>query len=332
MSGAAVSAGKSLRDLSRALRRGGAPPPAGRIATRVDPGLIGGLATGLGRGCALVTGTKGTTTTTRIMAGAARSAGLSVITNSEGAGSLPGIAASLAASSGRGGVLRSPDTAIGMFEVNEGALPAAIEALRPRLVVLTNIFRGQAGEHFEAGAISRFWKPALGKLAPNARVVLNADDPVVAYLGEGLRAEVTCFGLEDRQWARPGLEHAADARHCPRCDHELRYKLSFYAHLGHYACGQCGWRRTSPVFAAFRVELGGTEGGRCQVSTPAGDRTLALPLAGLRNACNTLAAAAGASYILGSASLASASSGGNGLATPTAIRRYASPLSTLIEA
>jgi UDP-N-acetylmuramyl tripeptide synthase len=324
------------------LRRTGAPAPPGRIATTIDPGVIGGLVAGLGGGCALVTGTKGKTTTTKIMVGAARSAGLCVITNFEGSGALSGIAASLVASSGRGGALRSrhagdqSNTAAGVFEVDEGALPAAIEAVRPRLVVVTNLFSDKPDGYFEVGVIARLWKPALRGLAPDACVVLNADDPVVAYLGEDLgddlRAKVVCFGLEDRRWARPGLARAAGSRRCARCDLDLRYELSFYAHLGHYACERCGWRRPAPRFAAWRVELSETGGGRCQVSTPAGDRALALPLAGLRNACNTLAAAAGASYILGSASLASTSSADSGLATPTKIRRYASPLSTLIEA
>lgn len=297
MSAAVVSAGKSVRDLSRALGRGGGTAPGGRVAPKIDPGVIRGLAAGLGCGCALVTGTKGKTATTRILAGAARSAGQPVVTNTEGSNLLPGIAASLVVSSGRGGVLRPQNAAIGVFEVDQGALPVAIDALRPRLVLITNLFGSQLDRHFEVGFITRLWEPALRGLAPNAFVVLNADDPAVAYLGHDLPAEVLGFGLDDRQWARPGLGRVADSRRCPRCGRDLRYELSFYAHLGHYACKHCGWRRPDPRFAARRVDLGGTEGGRCQVSTPAGDRTLALPLPGLRNACNVLAAAAGASCL-----------------------------------
>jgi lipid II isoglutaminyl synthase (glutamine-hydrolysing) len=293
MPGAAVSAGKSLRDLSRALRRGAARPSPARIATRVDPGLIPVLAARLGRGSALVTGTRGTTTTTRIMAAAVRSAGLPVITNLDGSSLLSGIAASLAARSGPGGALGPQNAAVGLFEVDEGELPAAIGMLDPRLVVITNLFCDQQEGHVEAGFIANRWQLALRGLPPDACVVLNADDPAVAYLGESLRAEVAYFGLDDRQWARSGRRGAAGSRRCPRCGHDLRYKLSFYAHLGHYACERCGWRRPDPRFAARRVDLG-AEGGRCQMSTPTGDRAFPLPLAGLYDASHVLAATAGA--------------------------------------
>lgn len=295
MSAAAVSAGKSLRYLSRALgRRGDGALPPGRVAAKVDPGLIPVLAARLGSGSALVTGTRGTTTTTRIMVRAARSADLPVITNLDGSSLLPGIATSLAASSGRGGALRPENATVGLFEVAEASLPAAIGMLDPRVVVITNLFRDQPEGLVDVGFIARLWQPALRGLAPDARVVLNADDPAVAYLGDSLRAEVVYFGLDDRQWARSGRRRTAGSRRCPRCGHDLRYQLSFYAHLGHYACERCGWRRPAPRFTARRVDLGRTEGSRCQVSTPTGGRTFPLTLASLYDASHVLAAAAGA--------------------------------------
>jgi len=269
--------------MSRALGRGGGTTLPGHVADRIDPGLIAGLARALPNGCVLVTGTNGKTTTTRIMAGAARAAGLEVITNPEG--------------SNRLGVLEVPDSAIGIFEVDEGALPGAIETLSPRLVVITNLFRDQLDRYFEVDFIAHLWQRALSALGPSATVVLNADDPQVAYLGEGIAARVMYFGLEDRQWARAVLEHAADSRRCPHCSHDLVYEMSFYAHLGHYACKECGWRRPDPRFAAWKVQLQGIEGSESQTSTPAGDRTLRLPLPGLYNACNALAAAAASSCL-----------------------------------
>jgi UDP-N-acetylmuramyl tripeptide synthase len=126
--------------------------------------------------------------------------------------------------------------------------------------------------------------------------VLNADDPQVAHLGEQVASKVLYFGIDDKTWAR-GLEHAADSRRCPRCGSDLLYEVSFYAHLGHYACGQCGWRRPNPRFSAWRISLDGLSGSRLSVTTPAGDRTFEVPLAGLYNACNTLSAAAAAASL-----------------------------------
>jgi UDP-N-acetylmuramyl tripeptide synthase len=293
----AVNTGKTVRYMSRALGRGGGTALPGRVATRIDPHLVGRLARGLPNGCVLVTGTNGKTTTTRIIAGAARAAGLHVITNPEGSNMLSGIATSLLAHATRLGEMDVPASAMGIFEVDEGALHAVVEALNPRLVVITNLFRDQLDRYFEVDFVARLWQRALGLLSPSATVVLNADDPQVAYLGEDLPTKVMYFGLDDRQWARPGLEHAADSRRCPKCARDLLYELSFYAHLGHYACNECGWRRPDPRFAAWKVELDGVEGSQSQVATPAGDRLFQLPLAGLYNACNGLAAAAAASCL-----------------------------------
>ena len=294
---AAVNVGKAVRYLSRALGRGGGTALPGRVATRIDPGLIASLASHIPNGCVLVTGTNGKTTSTRILAGAARAAGLEVITNPEGSNLLSGIATALLARANGMGELAVPQSAIGIFEVDEGALPAAIEELSPRLLVITNLFRDQLDRYFEVDFIARLWERALRKLPASATVVLNADDPQVAFLGAELAAKVVYFGIEDRQWGRPGLEHVADSRRCPRCGRDLLYELSFYAHLGHYACQACGWRRPDPRFGAWKVELQGIDGSQSQVTTPAGDRLIQLPLAGLYNACNALAAAAAASCL-----------------------------------
>jgi lipid II isoglutaminyl synthase (glutamine-hydrolysing) len=294
---AAVNAAKTVRFMSRALGRGGGTTLPGHVAERMDPGLLASLAAGLPNGCVLVTGTNGKTTTTRILAGAARAAGLEVITNPEGSNMLSGVATSLLVRTNALGVLNVPDSAIGIFEVDEGALPGAIETLSPRLVVITNLFRDQLDRYFEVDFVAKLWETAMSGLPATCTVVLNADDPQVAHLGDDVQAKVVYFGLEDRQWARPALEHAADSRRCPKCGHDLLYDLSFYAHLGHYACKECGWRRPDPRFAAWKVQLDGVEGSQTQASTPSGDRMIKLALPGLYNAGNALAAAAAASCL-----------------------------------
>jgi lipid II isoglutaminyl synthase (glutamine-hydrolysing) len=294
---AAVCTGKTARVLSRALGRGGGTTLPGDLAERIDPGLVHGLGQAIPNGSVLVTGTNGKTTTTRILAGALRGAGLEVITNPEGSNLLSGIATALLLRTDGWGRLAVSPSAIGVFEADEGAFPPAVAALSPRLVVITNLFRDQLDRYFEVDFVAQLWRRALQKLPATTTVVLNADDPQVAYLGEDLPAKVLYFGLDDRQWARSSLEHSADSRRCPKCGHDLLYGLSFYAHLGHYACKECGWRRPDARFAAWNVELQGLAGSRAQVATPAGDRTFQLPLAGLYNACNALAASAGASCL-----------------------------------
>ena len=109
-----------------------------------------------------------------------------------------------------------------------------------------------------------------------------------------MQAGVTYYGLDDVRHAQEGLEHAADSRRCPRCQVDLLYERTFYAHLGHYACGNCGWRRPPARVSGWRLELSSFEGAELEASTPCGNRLFHVPMAGLYNVYNALAAAAGA--------------------------------------
>jgi UDP-N-acetylmuramyl tripeptide synthase len=92
--------------------------------------------------------------------------------------------------------------------------------------------------------------------------------------------------------ALPGLQHAADSKHCRRCGAPYRYDLVFLGHLGHYHCDACGATRPTPQVAAERVVLDGLRGARIALRTPAGRAEASLPLPGLYNVYNALGAAA----------------------------------------
>ncbi len=109
----------------------------------------------------------------------------------------------------------------------------------------------------------------------------------------GSRARaVAYFGIEDASQALPELQHAFDAKHCRRCGHPYAYERAFVGHLGHYSCGGCGAERPRPSVAATEIELLGMEGSRVALRTPAGPLQLELPLPGLYNVYNALAAVA----------------------------------------
>src|SRR4029453_2823220 len=126
------------------------------------------------------------------------------------------------------------------------------------------------------------------------RFVLNADDPLIADLGrdpDGDRREgVVYFGVEDPGQALPELQHASDAKHCRRCGAPYAYERAFVGHLGHYSCPNCGADRPAPAVAATEIERGGMSGSRARVRTPQGELDLELPLPGLYNVYNALAA------------------------------------------
>jgi len=138
------------------------------------------------------------------------------------------------------------------------------------------------------------WAQTVAARAGATAFALNADDPLVADLGrdesERPREGVTYFGIDDRSQALPELQHAFDAKHCRRCGHPYAYEVAFVGHLGHYSCPNCGAERPRPDVAATRIELLGMDGSRSTVRTPAGEIELRLPLPGLYNVYNALAA------------------------------------------
>jgi UDP-N-acetylmuramyl tripeptide synthase len=123
--------------------------------------------------------------------------------------------------------------------------------------------------------------------------VLNADDPLVADLGRD-RSQVTYFGVEDDSLALPELQHASDSKHCRRCGHAYTYEAVYLGHLGRYHCPNCGRTRPDAQVAATRVKLLGMKGSDIELRTPGGPMELRLPLPGLYNVYNALAAAASA--------------------------------------
>jgi UDP-N-acetylmuramyl tripeptide synthase len=186
---------------------------------------------------------------------------------------------------------------MGVFEVDEGHLLPAIEAVQPRLVVITNLLRDQLDRYFEIDWVAQLWRQALAKLPPSSTVVLNADDPQVAHLGEGLPNPVIYYGVEDDGVGQTVLEHTSDSRRCLRCGVDLDYDRVYYAHLGHYRCPGCGWGRPTPAVAARAIALRGMDGSALRVSGPSGDVELELPLGGLHNAYNALVAVAAATAL-----------------------------------
>ena len=272
---------------SRAFGRGGGTSVPGVVLLKINPGAVGTLAAGLGGGTALVSATNGKTTTTRLLAGALRSDGAEVVTNGAGANLLTGGAAALASS--RPG---NRATARGLFECDEAALPAVTDRVHPRAIVLMNLFRDQLDRHGELEAIADRWHEMLTTLSPSTRLVLGADDPAIAALGDG--RDVLWFGIDDPAVAMDTLPHAADSTRCRMCATPLRYDGVWIGHLGRWVCPSCGHGRPHLDVAVTDAGLEGASGSRPRVRTPDGEVRLHLTLPGLHNVLNATAALAGA--------------------------------------
>jgi UDP-N-acetylmuramyl tripeptide synthase len=284
--GAKRLAARAAGAASRASGRGGGTTLPGRLLLRMDPRAIARLGSRLDRGITLVSATNGKTTTAGMLATLLAAEGRVPVHNRAGSNMTWGIATALLEQSDREG----------LFEVDEAWLPQVSTELDPSLVVLGNLFRDQLDRYGETEALADRWAETVGERVGRTRFVLNADDPLVADLGrdgEGQRREgIVYFGIDDAAQALPELQHAFDAKHCRRCGHPYAYERAFVGHLGHYSCPGCGAARPEADVSATRIELHGMRGSSLSVRTPGGELDVELPLPGLYNAYNALAAIA----------------------------------------
>jgi lipid II isoglutaminyl synthase (glutamine-hydrolysing) len=283
----AITLGKTAIFLSRTLRLGGGTHLPGTLARTIAPDILHHLTVPLPQGVVLLSGTNGKTTTTRMIADILRTAGQGVLHNRAGANLVSGLTATALASSTIAGKVQAD---IALFETDEAALPRAMRETRPRLVLIHNLFRDQLDRYGEVDTLARTWREALGHLPPTSTVLLNADDPAVAFLGEDLSAQVWYYGLDDTRHATGAAAHTADSQFCRRCGTRYDTLAAFYGHIGHYVCPQCGHRRPQPHVRLVRLDLHGTEGSHLYIAHPDGTLDFPLPLPGLYNAINALAA------------------------------------------
>jgi lipid II isoglutaminyl synthase (glutamine-hydrolysing) len=272
------------RATSRRVGRSGGTTVPGRLLLKAAPRALARMSSQLEAGSVLLSATNGKTTTAAMIAAALERSGRPLVHNRAGSNMSWGVATALLDAGRERGQL-------GLFEVDEAWLPAVARDVEPRLLLLSNLFRDQLDRYGELELLADRWAELVGELDGSARFVLNADDPLVADLGRE-RSGVTYFGVEDDSQALPGMQHAADSKHCRNCGHAYEYEAIYLGHLGRYRCPNCGRTRPEPQVAATRVELEGMRGSRFTLRTPHGELTVRLPLPGLYNVYNAVGAAA----------------------------------------
>jgi UDP-N-acetylmuramyl tripeptide synthase len=285
---AKILAARAVGELARRAGRGGGTSLPGRVLIALEPDAISELAARLTRGSALISATNGKTTTAAMTASILRAAGITLVHNRAGANMAGGIASTLLASAQARGRI---DGELGLFEVDEFWLDRVAPQLRPRALLLGNLFRDQLDRYGELETIADRWARAVESLSLTDGLVLNADDPLIADLGRGVQ-NVSYFGVDDHAMELSRMQHAADSKHCRACGAAYEYDAIYLGHLGHYRCPSCGRERPSPEVVATAVALAGTRSASFRLTTPAGATDLSLPLPGLYNVYNALGAAA----------------------------------------
>jgi UDP-N-acetylmuramyl tripeptide synthase len=267
----ATASVSAVNRLSRALGRGSGTVAGGRVGLLVDPGLLATSATG--RNIALVTGTNGKTTTTRLLATALSDPdGAGVVSNDTGANMPAGHVAAL---------VGAPAAPLAVLEVDEGYLGRCIVETAPQVVVLLNLSRDQLDRIAEVRMLVDRWRTALGTLTAASAggggtlVVANADDPMVAW---------AAAAAPSVRWVGAGQVWHDDAVGCPACGGRIEFTAG-----GAWACDRCDFARPDVAADVVGDELVLADGTR---------HRLAIALPGQFNRANAAMAAIAAAPIL----------------------------------
>lgn len=279
---AKASVARGIGRLSRATGRGGGTTLPGRVLLKLDPDAIDKLGGSFERGCTLISATNGKTTTASMLATILQAAGRDPVHNRAGSNMTWGVATALLEQKGDEG----------LFEVDEAWLPEVAARLNPHTILLGNLFRDQLDRYGETEALADAWGEMAASLSQSTAFVLNADDPMIADIARSSGPATSTFGIDDPSTAVAELQHARDAKQCRVCGTELVYERAFVGHLGHYSCPGCGLVRPTPDVSATDVSLLGMDGLEATITAGTTSSRLKLPLPGLYNLYNALAAIA----------------------------------------
>lgn len=277
---------KAVTCLIRLLGKGKGSSLPGLIALKIYPGLISEGASRVRLGIILVTGTNGKTTTNNMIARLLEGSGKRVLINREGANLLTGVAAAITREMDVFGRLHCDYACL---EVDEAAFPLVAARVRPKYVVVTNFFRDQLDRYGELDRTVSLVRDTLKKME-GTKLVLNADDPLVAQMGRSTGLQSVFYGVAEHDDTQRRGSAAREAKFCPFCGRELAYRYYQYSQLGNYKCPECGFSRPEPDIEGVSPMSEGTST-TCRVRFRQGSAIhLNVPVYGMYNLYNALAA------------------------------------------
>jgi UDP-N-acetylmuramyl tripeptide synthase len=181
-----VVIGKLVRRIAR-LRGGGSALP-GLVVEKIDKGFISDCLNRLPLGVAVVSGTNGKTTTTKIVVELLESQGLKVFTNRTGSNFMRGVIAALIESVDLNGRL---DADIAVLELDEAHAVKFVQAVAPRYCLLLNVMRDQLDRFGEIDHTARLLADVVD--ATTGTVVVNREDRRLTALKAD--SKIIYFGL-----------------------------------------------------------------------------------------------------------------------------------------
>jgi len=238
--------GKLLSISSRFFNAGSGSTWPGHIALTLNQNFIKQVVNKNNFKTILIAGTNGKTTTGKLIQTILEKNNKSVFQNESGANLLNGIASSMLL---RSNILGKINKDFAILEIDENTLPLILKEINnPDFIIILNLFRDQLDRYGEVNTISKKWTEALRNLDKRSTLILNADDPQVAFLGKS-NLNALYFGLGSKNKTEM-TQHASDSTYCPNCGEKLIYNSIYFSHLGDWICKKCNYKHPQKTFTS----------------------------------------------------------------------------------
>lgn len=277
----AKTAGKATKTILEKTRSGGSSMP-GKVALKLDPNILATLAKDYRT--VIVTGTNGKTLTTSFITKIFQEKYGQVLTNPTGANLLQGIISCFL-----GAPKQKVGTKYAVLEVDEATLKHVTRYIRPEVIVFTNLFRDQMDRYGEIYTTYQLMLDGATQV-PEATIIANGDLPIFSSVK--VDNPVEYFGFAHEEDREQQAHYNTDGILCPNCDNILHYKLLTYSNLGKFYCPYCDFKRPELAHAVTAIGELTPESSRFAID----GTDYELPIAGLYNIYNALAAASVAKH------------------------------------
>ena len=258
----------------------------GRIALKLCPDLLGRLAGDVQT--VAITGTNGKTTSARMIEQAFINEGKSYFANRSGANLISGITTEFVMNATWTG---KPKKEYAVIECDEAAAVRVFPQLKPKVIVVTNLFRDQLDRYGEVTHTLDNIRRAV-EAVPDALLCLNADCSLTSSLTLELSNPVCRFGIDKGASPSHAKAELSDASHCIRCKSEYVYDYISYGHLGSFRCPSCGYQRQKADFAVTDIVEQGIHGSTVVMNMDGEKRIVKIDLPAMYNIYNAVGAAA----------------------------------------
>ena len=276
-----IASCKLTRSILRRTGRGGTAIP-GIVAMKISKNILSVPAQSME--IVVVTGTNGKTTTCNMIEHALTDNGHDCHRDQAGANMLNGIASDLLCDTDW---LGNPRSHYAVLEVDEAALKLLVPLIRPKVIVVTNLFTDQADRFGSVeNTLAEIRKGVKRSL--DSVLVLNAEDTQSSSLALGVPNKVIWYGLEESVGEQGNVD-LADAGKCPKCGSDYEYDYHVYAHLGGYRCPKCGYAHHTPDVAVTKVDSMDTNGSSIRLRIDGKDEEAFVSLPAIYNVYNAAA-------------------------------------------